>query len=145
MNQVERAVSYFEQGYSCSQAILATFGPQLGLEREMALKVAGPFGGGMGGMAETCGVVTGAFMVIGLKHGRTRVEDVQTKEHSFMLVRKFADEFKSRNGTLTCKGLLGHDISTPEGKSLAREKGLYSTLCVGFVRDAAEIIEQILG
>ncbi len=144
MNQVERAVSCFEEGYSCSQAILATFGPQLGLDREMALKVAGPFGGGMGGMAETCGVVTGALMVIGLKHGRTKAEDLQTKEQSYALVRKFADEFKSRNGALVCKGLLGHDISTPEGKTLAKERGLHTMLCVEFVRDAAEIIELIL-
>ena len=43
--------------------------------REMALKVSGAFGGGMGHLGETCGAVTGAFMLIGLKYGKTRVED----------------------------------------------------------------------
>jgi len=43
--------------------------------RETALKVSGTFGGGMGHLGETCGAVTGAFMLIWLKHGKTRVED----------------------------------------------------------------------
>jgi C_GCAxxG_C_C family probable redox protein len=144
MSQVEQADSCFEEGFSCSQAVFSTYAPQLGLDRESALKVAGPFGGGMGGLGNTCGAVTGAFMVIGLKHGRLRVDDIETKERVYSLVKEFARRFASRNGSILCRELLGHDISTPEGRSLARDKGLFDTICPKLVQDAAEIIEQIL-
>ena len=144
MNRVERAVSCFKEGFTCSQALLSTYGPQLGLNHELALKVSGALGGGMARMGETCGAVTGAFMVIGLKHGKTKVEDEQTKKRAYSLVREFVDRFKSRNGSIVCRELLGCDISTPEGRELAKEKNLFATLCPKFVQDAAEIIEQIL-
>ena len=144
MDKVERAVSCFKEGFSCSQALLSTYGAQFGLNREMALKVSGAFGGGMGRMAETCGAVIGAFMVIGLKYGKTRVEDEQTEEKAYSFVKEFVDKFKSRNGSIICRELLGCDISTPKGMALAKEKKLIATLCPKFVQDAAEIIEQIL-
>ena len=144
MDKVERAVTCFKEGFSCSQALLSTYGAQFGLNREMALKVSGAFGGGMGRMAETCGAVTGASMVIGLKYGMTRVEDEQTEEKAYSLVKEFVDKFKSRNGSIICRELLGCDMSTPRGMALAKEKKLIATLCPKFVQDAAEIIEQIL-
>jgi C_GCAxxG_C_C family probable redox protein len=142
MDNAERAVSCFKQGYNCSQAVVSVYGEQFGLSRETALKVSAGFGGGMR-MAETCGAVTGAFMVIGLKHGATEAEDKIAKENTYKLVREFADKFKSRNGSVMCKELLGCDISTPEGAKTAQEKDLFATLCTKLVRDAAEILEEL--
>jgi len=144
MSRVELASSCFEKGFVCSQAILATYGEQLGLEREIALKIADGFGSGMSRMAETCGAVTGAFMVIGLKHGRTIVEDRQAHEKTYDLVNEFVHRFKSRNGSIVCRELLGCDIGTPEGLNSAREKKLLTTICPKCVRDAAEIVEEML-
>ena len=144
MSKVDLAVSCFEEGFSCSQALFSTYSPQFGLDREIALKVADAFGGGMGRMGEICGAVTGAFMVIGLKHGRTIADDKQSQGKTYSLVNEFASRFKSRNGSIVCRELLGYDISTPEGMNTAKEKKLFATLCPKYVRDAAEIIEQIL-
>ena len=144
MNDVERAVSVFKEGFSCSQAVLSTYGTHFGLDREIALRVSGAFGGGMGRMGETCGAVTGAFMVIGLKYGKTIVGDEESKEKAYRLVNEFVEKFKSRNGSIVCRELLGCDLSTPEGRRLVKEKKLVTTLCPKFVQDAAEIIEQIL-
>ena len=69
MSVVDRAGSAFDEGFSCSQAVLSAFAPEHGLDRETALKVATAFGGGMGHRGDTCGAVTGAFMAIGLRHG----------------------------------------------------------------------------
>ena len=96
MNRVEGAVLCFEEGFSCSQALLSTYGPELGLDREIALKVATALGGGMGRMGETCGAVTGAFMVIGLKYGTTRGEDEDAAEKACSLVREFVDKASSK-------------------------------------------------
>jgi len=145
MSRVELAVSCFKEGYICSQALLSTYGAQLGLDPEIALKVADGFGGEMARMGETCGAVTGAFMVIGLRHGRTIVEDAQSHEKTYSLVNEFVRRFQSRNESIMCRELLGCDISTPEKLNNAREKQLFTTICPKYVRDAAEIIEQILG
>ena len=144
MNKIERAVACFEKGFSCTQAVLSTYGGDYGLSRDTALRVAGAFGGGMGRMGKTCGAVTGAFMVIGLKHGAKEAKDEDKKEKTYALVREFTERFRSRNGSIVCNELLGYDISTPEGRGLAQEKELFSTLCPGLVKDAAEILEQLL-
>ena len=142
--RVEQAVACFQEGFSCSQAVLSTFAPQFSLDRELALKVSGPFGAGMGRMGDTCGAVTGAFMVIGLLHGRTKAEDQETKEKAYALVAELAGQFRQRNGSLACRELLGCDLGTPEGQQYAHDHGLSATRCARFVRDAAEIVERML-
>jgi C_GCAxxG_C_C family probable redox protein len=144
MNQKERAVACFDQAFNCAQAVLSTYGPQLGLEHELALRVAGALGAGMGRLGETCGAVTGAFMLIGLKHGKTQPEDNESKERGYQLVREFAAEFESRHGSIKCRELLGCSIETPEQLELAKERELFETLCPRFIHDAAEIVEQLL-
>jgi len=144
MERIDKAVSSFKDGFSCSQAVFAAYAVELGLDRETALKVAQSFGGGMGLMGETCGAVTGAFLVIGLKYGRVRVDDDESKRKTYDLVREFTKRFKARNDTVLCRELLGCNIGTPRGKRYAEEKGLTVTICPKFVRDAAEILEDIL-
>jgi C_GCAxxG_C_C family probable redox protein len=140
----EKAVSCFEN-FNCAQSVIATCGPELGLDRENALRVAGGFGGGMGRLGEVCGAVTGAFMAIGLKHGKSRIEDdeSETKEKAYALVYEFADRFRARNGSILCRELLGCDISTPAGQAKAREMGVFGDLCPRLVGDAVEILEQM--
>ena len=111
-NRIETAVSRFAEGFNCSQAVFSAYAE--GLETETALKIASGFGGGMGRMAETCGAVTGAMMVLGLRFGAAS-PDREAKELIYARIREFADRFKARNGSLDCRDLLGCDISTPEG------------------------------
>jgi C_GCAxxG_C_C family probable redox protein len=144
MSGVEKAVSCFNEGFMCSQAVLSTYGGQFGLDRETALKVSAAFGGGMGRMGEICGAVTGAFMLIGLKYGRTAAQDTQSHENTNRLVKEFVGRFKSLNGSIVCRELLGCDLSTSDGVKTFVERKLRDTLCPKFVRDAAEIVEQLL-
>jgi len=144
VSKFESAVACFNTGLTCSQAILSTYGDEFGLDRELALKLSCAFGGGMACMAETCGAVTGAFMVIGLKHGRTRAKDVRVKNKTYELAKEFISQFRSRNGSIICRELLGLDISTPEGMRLAKKRKLFTTACPNYVKDAAQIIEDIL-
>jgi C_GCAxxG_C_C family probable redox protein len=142
-SKVKKAVDYFDEGFFCSQAIVASYGESLGLNRETALKIAESFGVGIGGMAETCGAVTGALMVIGLKYGRVNAEDDETKEKNRDLVKEFLKEFKNRHHSLKCKALLKVDVSTKKGMEAAEQKDLFNTRCPEFVRSAAEILEQL--
>ena len=43
MSKIENAVSMFGEGFVCSQALLATYGTQFRLDREIALKAAAAF------------------------------------------------------------------------------------------------------
>jgi C_GCAxxG_C_C family probable redox protein len=144
MSDIEKAVSCFNEGFMCSQAVLAAYAGQFDMDRETALKVSAAFGGGMGRMGEICGAVTGAFMVIGLKYGRIAVTDTKSHEKTNRLVKEFSDRFKSLNGSIVCRELLGCDLSTPDGSKTFVDKKLRDTLCSKLVRDAAEIVEQLL-
>jgi C_GCAxxG_C_C family probable redox protein len=138
MTMIDEAVDRFKRGCSCAQAVFSTYAEDLGIDRQTAMKLSAGFGGGMGMMAETCGAVTGAFMVLGLKHGG---EASDARQKVAQLVREFAHRFKARHGTLLCKELMGCNISTPEGAQSMREQNLRATICSGLVRDAAEILE----
>jgi len=144
MSRVDKAIACFDNGFNCSQAVFATYCEQLGLDRETALKLSCGFGGGMGRMAETCGAVSGAFLLIGLKYGKFREDDSTSKERTYNLVREFSDRFKEIHGSIKCKDLLGCDISTPEGRECMNVNGLSETLCSKFVADSAELIEELL-
>ena len=106
MSKVEQAVEYFRNGYSCSQAICGTYSEEFGLSTEQAFKIASGFGGGMR-MGQTCGAVTGALMVLGLKYG----EKLKTSEQA----AEFIKRYRERRGEVSCRGLLGYDLTTEEG------------------------------
>lgn len=142
--RVGRAVLTFENGFSCSQAVASAFGVDYGLSREQLLRVSGAFGAGMSRMAETCGAVTGALMVIGLKHGRTSLKDLDAKETTYQLAQEFVRRFKARNKSVICKKLLGCDLGTEQGMRLAHDKNLIRDRCPKFVKDGAEILEELL-
>jgi len=143
LDRVESALDCFRQGHNCAQAILVTFGPRYGLPPEMALRLAAPFGGGMGGLGEVCGAVSAGLMVLGLAKGFTRAEDREAKEEMYRLAREFVGLFEERNGSALCRKLIGCDIHTPEGVEEARGKGVFRSLCPRFVRDAAEILSRL--
>ena len=52
--------------YNCAQALLCAFAEDCGLTQEQACSIGANFGNGMK-MAGTCGAVTSALMVLGLK------------------------------------------------------------------------------
>jgi len=144
MSNADLAVACFKDDFNCSQAVFSTYAPLLGLDRETALRVAAPFGGGMGRTGETCGAVSGALMVIGLKYGQPTAGDKEAKEKMYSLAAEFLNRFAARNnGCVKCRELLGFDVGNPEDQQAAREQGLFETLCPKFVRDAAELVEQL--
>ena len=98
----------------------------------------------MARMGETCGVVTGALMVIGLKYGMTQAKDEGARDKTYKRAQEFASKFKARHDSIVCRELLGYDLSKPEGRKAAHDKGLFTTLCPQLVRDAVEILEQLL-
>lgn len=126
--------------FNCAQTVFGLFASELGIDEKTALKIASGFGGGMN-CAETCGAVTGAYMVIGIKHGHSS-PNPDEKANTKMLVKKFNEKFKEAHGSLICKQLTGFDISTPEGSAAAGEAGVFQSKCPVFIKTACNILEN---
>ena len=120
---------------------MAAHGNELGLDHETSMKVGNAFGGGMGLMGGTCGAVTGAFIILGLKFGASDVQHKGSKAKTYELVKSFAGKFEARNGSVICRDLLGFDIGSrekyPDSGKIISEK------CPGFIRDSVEILGGI--
>ncbi|MBD3341678.1 MAG: hypothetical protein GF353_21415 [Candidatus Lokiarchaeota archaeon] len=144
MDEIEKAVECFNQGFRCSQAILSTYGVRYDLDSKMALKLASPFGAGIGSSGQICGAISGAIMVLGLHYGNDKVSQIKKKEKAYSVTREFISEFKSNYKTVQCKELLNCDLSTIEGRTRAIKEGLFRNLCPKFVRSACQILEKFL-
>ena len=87
-SRVEQAVQTFESGYGCAQSVFATYADLFGIDRETALKLASPMGGGIGRMREVCGAVSSMALLAGLKEGNVDPSDEEGRERIYLLVRK---------------------------------------------------------
>lgn len=142
-SNADEARALFEQGFNCAQSVLVACSEPYGLDPETALRVAAGFGGGMGSMGETCGAVTGAFMVIGLKLGATGPKNARARERVIGKVRAFAERFRERCDHVLCRDLIGCDLITEEGRQKARDTGITESLCPKLVH-AADILAEVL-
>jgi C_GCAxxG_C_C family probable redox protein len=144
LSKAKEANNQFEKGFSCAPSVLSTYSEQFGLGEELALKIACGFGGGIGRTGRTCGAVTGAVMVIGLKHGQADVADEESRQETHKLVKKFIDRFIELHGSVECRELIGYDLSNPAEFESARASSDVERKCRGFVHDAAHILENVL-
>lgn len=128
------ASELFMGGRNCAQSVFCAFCEDYGIKTETAARLAGGFGGGVRS-AEICGAITGAVMVIGLKHG-------ESKEICGAKTVEFIEKFRDQKEAVVCRELLGCDITTPEGKEKAA-KGLFKPTCRDLVVSAVNILEEL--
>lgn len=140
----EKAISSFKSGLNCAQAMVTAYSDELNLDEDLALSVACGFGGGMGRMQQTCGAVTGSFMVLGIQICKKFSDNKDRKEHTYALVQKFSEKFKAINGSTDCISLLKCEIKTDEGHRFAKEKNLFETVCEKCIADSIGIIEELI-
>ena len=134
-NQVEKASGDFAGEFYCSQAVLGAFCENYGMDITMARKISCGLNSGFR-HAEICGAVAGAVLVIGLKFGDSKTVCNQK-------VEEFIRIFKERNKDITCRNILGCDISTPEGRENAVNNSLFKTICKDMVISATQILCEL--
>jgi len=142
--RIEKAVGRFIDGYSCAQALLSVYGPELGLPEAMALKVASPLGGGISRTDGPCGAATGAILVLGCAAGHDGPGDDEGKERIRILTQEFLRRYNDRKGSTMCTDILGHNLSEPGVAEKVKAEGLSDEPCPAAVRTAAELIEELL-
>ena len=138
MTHKEKAVQYYQDGYLCSQSVLAAYAEEYGLTEELALKLGTCLGAGMR-KGEVCGACTGALMVLGLMH-----DDPKNRKTAYENTKQFLNDFRDVNGSYLCNDLLGCDVRTPEGVQYARDHHLFTEFCPKMVASAVEILEKIM-
>ena len=143
MTRSEQALAMFGPGYSCSQAIVASFGPSLGLDADTALRLARGLGMGMA-QGLTCGAVSGAMLVLGLAQGPRQEPERGPRYACYEALTDFCQRFQDIHRSLACRDLLGVDLGTPQGQKEAQERGLFMSLCPQYVKSAGLILEDML-
>lgn len=144
MTHLEKAVELQKNGYHCSQAIVGAFANELGYNLKDCFKISTCFGGGMreGG---TCGCITASFMVLGMAFGFYDPQDKELELYGNKKAEEFLALFKERMaGDITCKAILGQDISKPEGLAVIRKEGLMLKLCPRAMRVCIAIVEEMI-
>ena len=143
MDSAEKARAFHKLGYNCTQSVMCAFGGSLGIDERTVKVMASGFGAGMGREQLTCGAVTGAVMAIGCRYFDP--DDVRvSRERVYEKTREVLKRFKALHSSLSCRELLGVDLSTPEGRQQAREQDLYRLRCEPYMMDACRIVDQML-
>jgi C_GCAxxG_C_C family probable redox protein len=133
MTNEERAMKLHGNGCNCCQSVLLTFCDELGVDPVTAFKMGEGFGLGMGGMENTCGALSGAIMLAGLKNSDGDLDHPKTKAGTYKICRDLTEAFKEKTGALVCRDLKGIDT----GKVLCS--------CPKCIDSAVQIVEEILG
>jgi len=91
--------------YNCAQAVAAVLADQTELTEEQLYAVTAAFCVGMGTQEATCGALTGAGIVAGLRTGG---------KSTLKYAKQILEDFKQRSGAVNCRELK----SVTDGKPL---------------------------
>lgn len=134
----------FLNGFNCAQSVVSSFGPGLGISRELSLKLANGLGAGGNYNGKICGAVMGAFIILGLRYGTDSSDNIEARELLRSKLNAFSESFKKEFGSIECNDLLKTDVSKPENLQKLRDENVFHKFCTGVVSRAAEIVESII-
>ena len=140
----EYARNLFSAGHNCAQSVLVSFKDMLDMDESTLKSIGSGFGGGMGRLQLTCGAVTGVFMVFSQYASQVTGSEEEAKDLAGEMIRLFEKQYVAKNGSITCRTILGVDLNTDEGQKEIREKNLHGTVCVEAVESAIEIAEEVI-
>jgi len=142
-SRVEEALNNMQKYGSCCTGVLASYSPELGIQKDLAAGLGRGMAGGIGGLGNVCGAVSGAVLVIGLK--TTNQKNLTDKAAAFKTmetVKKFVSKFEEQHSSIKCRDLIGHDISTPENMGAAMKANAYAN-CPKFIETAVTILDDM--
>ncbi len=114
-NKADLAKELFLQGYNCAQAVFGAFCEDFGIDKNTGFVLSSGFGGGISRRREVCGAVSGAVMVLSLKHGYHDAKADEAKKALYSKVRGVLSEIEDETGSIICRELLGLEekVSSP--------------------------------
>ena len=130
--RVEETIKKHDIGYNCAQAVACTYCDLVGVDEELMFRLTEALGGGMGGQEGTCGAVSGACVLAGMKASTGNLKNPNSKKASYELSKEILNQFKEQNGSVICKEIKG------------KETGKVLRSCSDCIKDAAVIAERVL-
>jgi C_GCAxxG_C_C family probable redox protein len=104
-------------------------------------KVATGLGGGIGRSGNICGALTGAVLAVGLKYGANEINQ-DAKALSYAKAQLLLRKFEAQQGSINCRSLIKHDLSTAEGFAKAKEEKAFENLCSQIIKSVvADFLE----
>lgn len=139
----EKAKAFFLEGYNCTQSVVLAFEDLLSIDRDMLLKAALPFGGGLGRQRLTCGTVSAMCMLVGLLYGSS--EPGKGKSEIYAIEQELCNQFKEEFGSICCMELLKGVTTDTSPKAEERTEEYYKKRpCPFLAKRSAEIFEDFL-
>ncbi len=132
MTKKELANSLHDQKYNCAQSVACAFSEELNVDRQLLFKMCEGFGFGMGCAKGTCGAISGAIALLGLKNSDGNLDAPTTKADTYKLSAELLEKFYEKNGSTICSELKG------------LESGKVLRSCPGCIEDAVELVQEIL-
>lgn len=143
--RTERARALFREGYNCTQAVFVAYADIMEFDERFAATLAGPLGAGMGRLREVCGAVSGMSLIAGQLRPCGDPSDRAAKGETYALVQRFAEAFRTENGSIVCRELLGLSCRSQEPTPEARTAEYYRKRpCAELVACAARIVGEYL-
>jgi len=144
-NRSKRALELFSQKYNCAQAVYAGCAPTEGLSEAQRLAMSAVFGGGIAGVGEICGALTGALMALGEAGFDAGAADPSDARKAVVdQANELVEAFRQEHFSIRCSKLTGCRHDTDQGKKDFAESGLRDSLCCGLVAYAAGKVDEIL-
>lgn len=139
----QQAIDNQLHGISCSMSVFGETAERLGLDRELAYRIASGFGGGMG-YGSVCGCVTGAYMALGATFGNDPLGRAKAMETLRQKKAEFDKRFSEQFGSLLCSEILeGLNPAVPEERAIIMERGLMQSICPVAICAACEIVAEL--
>ena len=139
------AIQSFRSGMNCAQSVVTAYADLLKFDPDLAAGLSCGFGGGMGRLQQTCGALTGAFMVLGIHNSRLFSDRVELKNRTYTQVREINEKFAQSQGATDCRSLLGCDLQTDEGMQYHKDTNQSKTICEKCIAASIELLDEIVG
>ena len=118
-----------------------------GLDGDDLWQVAVGFGGGIGGMQDACGALTGAVMAIGQiaarRRGSDRNDRAGLRQDTASTTKELYRRFQSEFGEVDCRTLTGYDFNAPGGREAFHQDPDGRARCRRFVAFAVQALAEL--
>ena len=131
-SRVNDCIMRHDMGFNCAQSVACTYADLVGCDEQTIFKMTEGLGLGMGGMQGTCGALSGACVLAGMKTAGGDLPNAPTTAQSDQLCREIVRRFQEKAGATICTELTGV------------ETGVMIHSGPDCILDAAAIVEEVL-
>lgn len=131
----EAAVSYFNNGFLCSEAVLMAVTEAYSIQSPLIPAIATAFGSGLSRTNSTCGALSGGILALSLLNNRTLQKEPYAELYTTIATLK--NNFINRFSTTECSDILGFSLSDTDASEKFAAHKCKETRCNACVKAVA--------